>query len=400
MLQTIREYADEQLEARRTADGLRQRHAEYFCALAETSEPEIMRADQAAWLERLQDELDNFRAALDWSTTHDPELALRLSGALRRAWVARGYLVETRARLADALAQGDHVAASVRAKALYGLGRVALNQGDYDYAISRLEESAALYRDLGESNGIVYALADLAWIATDQEDLERANRLAEESLAAARATAEDPLIAAAVHSLATTNLRRGDYERARRLYRESIELRRSVGDKRNVASSLEGLALVALLMDDYDTAEASLEEALSLGRELGNRLVVSAALSNLALVALFRGDVDRAVQLASESLTLSRELGERRTVIQSLHVAAAVAAATSQLVRAALLSGAASGLHEAIHSPPWGAERLIEERFLEPVRDRLTEFEQAYERGRALGFDEAIAIALEPADDH
>jgi predicted ATPase len=400
MLQTIREYAVEQLDARQEADELRQRHAEHYRALAERSEPEILRADQADWLERLQDELDNFRAALDWSTTRDPELALRLGGALRRAWVARGYLTETRARLEAALEQGTDVPASIRAKALYGLGRIALNQSDYDYAICRIEESAALFQELGDAEGIVYSLADLALIATDQEDVDRAHRLATKSLTVARPTGDETLIAAAVHSLAVAALRKRDYEEARRLFEESITRRRSVGDKRNIASSLEGLALVALLVGDYGAAVAALEEALSLGRELGNLLVVSDAISNLALVSLFRGGVQGAESLAVESLELSRDLGYTRTVIQCLHTLAAVAATNGQLSRAATLSAAAEGLHEATHSRPWAAEQLIEERFLHVAREQLSdhELQQASALGRAMALDEAIVLALEPGE--
>jgi len=400
MLQTIREYAVEQLEAHGEADDVRLLHARHYRDLAEASEPEILRADQVTWLNRLEDELDNFRAALDWSTPRDSELALRLIGALRRAWVARGYLIETRTRLEAALEQGTDVAAPIRAKALYGLGRVALNQSDYDYAISRLEESAALFRELGDTEGIVYSLADLAWIATDQEDMDRAHRLATESLAVARPTEDETLIAAAVHSLAVAALRKGDYEQARRLFEESITRRRSVGDKRNVASSLEGLALVALLVGDYGAAVAALEEALSLGRKLGNLLVVSDAISNLALVSLFRGDVQGAESLAVESLELSRDLGYTRTVIQCLHTLAAVAATNGQLSRAATLSAAAEALHEATHSRPWAAEQLIEERFLHVAREQPFdhELQQASALGRAMALDEAIAFALEPAD--
>src|SRR5207253_688657 len=136
MLETIREYALDRLERSGEGELLRQRHARYFVALAEEAEPEILEADQILWLERLEVERDNFRAALGWSLERgDTELTLRLIGSLRRAWVARGYLSETRKWLEAALERSAAVPPHVEAKALYGLGRVALVEGSYDQAI-------------------------------------------------------------------------------------------------------------------------------------------------------------------------------------------------------------------------------------------------------------------------
>jgi predicted ATPase/class 3 adenylate cyclase len=397
MLQTIREYATEHLDEAGEANEMRLLHARHYCALAEASEPEILGSDQAAWLGRLQDELDNFRGALTWSLEHDRvELAVRLIGSLRRAWIARGYVTETRTWLEAALARAHAVAAPFRAKALYGLGRAALVQGDYAYAISRLEESAALFRDLDDAQGVVYALADLGWIATMRAEGERAQRLATESLASARTTGDKTLIAAAVHSLACAALEQRDYEEARALFEESLALRRSVGDDRNVSSSLEGTGLVALLSGDYDGAAGAFEEGLSLGRELDNRPVIAAAVGNLGLVSLLRGDVDQAESYSTESIGLCRDIGEKRGVIQDLHTLAGVAAAKGELARAATLACAVDGLHDAIQAPPWAAEQIVEERLLGTVRQRLhePELERAAARGRAMGFDEVIAFAL------
>src|SRR5919198_3449027 len=135
VLETVREYALEKLREGGEEEFLRERHARYFLALAEEAEPQILGADQVAWLERLERERDNFRAALSWSLDRpDSELALRLIGSLRRAWVARGYLSETRQWLEAALEHRAAVRMSVEAKGRYGLGRVALVQGDYDEA--------------------------------------------------------------------------------------------------------------------------------------------------------------------------------------------------------------------------------------------------------------------------
>ena len=187
MLATVREYALERLEAGGEADRLRRRHAEHFVLLADRAEPEVLRADQAEWLHRLEADHDNFRVALEWSLrSGEVDLALRLVGSLRRAWVARGYLTETRRWLEAALAQAASASPAIRAKAVYGLGRVALAQGDYDQALPHLQESAALSRQIGDREGLVFALADLGWIASVQGDHEHAALLAQEGLAEAR----------------------------------------------------------------------------------------------------------------------------------------------------------------------------------------------------------------------
>jgi predicted ATPase/class 3 adenylate cyclase len=397
MLQTVREYAVEQLDESGEADELRRRHAEHFRELAERSEPEILRSDQILWLDRLHDELDNFRAALEWSLARgELELALRLIGSLRRAWVARGYLAETRWWLQTVLDQSNGVGERVKAKALYGLGRVALVQGDYEHAISQLEQSAALFRGVGDSEGLVYSLADLGWIETARGNHERARALAEEGVTVARGSGDETSIAAAVHSLGCAALEQGDYARAKNLFQESLAVRRSLGDKRNVASSLGYLGVVALLMDDHDAAATALQESLALGRELDNLLIVSTALAHLGIASLFQCDAERAAALAAESLELCRDLGDKRTVIECLHALAGVAASEKRIARATTLSGAADALHEDIHAPPSPAERIIGEQFLGLTRAGLSEDElgAAWSRGRTMSVEEAVDYAL------
>jgi predicted ATPase/class 3 adenylate cyclase len=398
MLETIREYALDRLERSGEGELLRQRHADYFVALAEEAEPEILGADQIVWLERLEAERDNFRAALGWSLERgDTERALRLIGSLRRAWVARGYLSETRKWLEAAFEQSAAVPPQVEARALYGLGRVALAQGDYEQAIPALELSARLFRELGEAEGLVFSLADLGFIATAQGRHEDAERFADASLAEAKAAGNERTIAAALHSLACTRLDADEYGEARTLFEESLALRRKLGDKRNMANSLCYLGSVALLEGDYDGATALLDESLALGRELGNLLIVSAALANESLVALAAGEPGRAAALCNEGLALSHELGDKRTTVECLHALAGVAAVQAEPLRAALLPAAAESLHAAIKAPPSPAERTVAERFLPIARAAVDHesFEAAWAQGRRMDYDAAVACALE-----
>jgi predicted ATPase len=394
MLATIREYAAERLEAFGDARGLRNRHAEHYLALAEAAEPEILGGAQVEWLARLEPERDNFRSALGWALEHRTgDVALRLIGALRRAWVARGFLAETRRWLEQALAADEAAAPSIRAKALYGYGRVALVQGDYDHAVRPLEESVAQFREIGDARGLAFALADLGWIAAAQGAYERARSLGEESLAVAREAGDETTVAAALHALACTVLDEGDYAKARPLFEESLALRRRLGDKRNAANSLAYLGVTALLEGEPARAGEFLAEALELARELDNRLLVASVLVNLGLVALFEGECDRARSLASDSLVFAQRLGDKPTIVECLHVLAGAASAEGRPRRAATLAGAAEGLHAAIGAPPSPAERAVGERFESRLRGE--EVKAAWLEGKTMSLDRVLVYALE-----
>jgi predicted ATPase len=364
MLATIHEYAAERLEVHGDATDLRGRHAEYYLALAEAAEPEILRGAQLEWLSRLERDRDNFRSALAWALEQCAgDLALRLIGALRRAWVARGYLEETRRWLERALSADEAATPPIRAKALYGYGRVALVQGDYGHAVQPLKESAAVFREIGDARGLAFALADLGWIAAAQGAYERARSFGEQSLAVAREARDETTTAAALHALARTMLDEGDFANARPLFEESLALRRLLGDTRNAANSLSHLGITALLTGDAAIARQLLAEALELARQLDNRLLVASTLVNLGLVALFEGDSEEARSVACEGLTVAQEIGDKPTIVECLHVLAGVASTAGQPRRAATLAGAAGALHAAIGAPPSAAERAIAERF-------------------------------------
>jgi predicted ATPase/class 3 adenylate cyclase len=154
MLETIYEYAREKLENSGEAETIKRAHAEYFLALAEKAEPKLTTAEQGAWLERLETEHDNLRAALSWSLGRkDQELALRLGGALWRFWFLRSHLSEGLQWLGEVLSlRGGFTA--LRAKALNGAGDLVWSQGNYDRAKELYEESLALSRQLGDKRGI------------------------------------------------------------------------------------------------------------------------------------------------------------------------------------------------------------------------------------------------------
>jgi predicted ATPase/DNA-binding SARP family transcriptional activator len=399
MLAVLREYALERLDLSGDAGAVRRRHLAHYTELAERAEPEILGADQAAWLHRLEAERDNFRAALAWSIGGGCNLdtGLRLIASLRRAWVALGYLTETKRWLNLALARAAPGSTPIRAKALYGLGRVALAQASYDEAVPHLEEAARLSRQLSDTTGLVFALADLASIASAKGEGERAARVANEALTEAREANDEIAIGSALQSLGTALLDRGDLVGARECLQESLMIRRRRGDTRNLANSLVSLGTIACLEGDNERAHDLLNESLAYGRELGNVPLVATALSNLALVSLIEGDHTRAATLAREALLLSRRIGDKWTTGECLHVYAGLAAAHGEREHAALLAGAADGLHESLHSPPSRVERVVHDRIaaaLEAEPDQAA-VRLARTQGRSLTTEEAIASAIQ-----
>jgi predicted ATPase/class 3 adenylate cyclase len=244
MLETIREYAAEQLEASGEAQELQRRHAEHFLALAEETEP-LAREVDAATLDRLQQEADNLRAALDWlESGGETQLVLRLAGALMDFWPTKGYVAEGHRRLEDALA-ADESPTAARGKALLAAGNIAIGQGDSAAARLRAEEALALHRQFGNAWGIAASLFILGHAAADDQDYEKARQIWEESERLFREAGDffDPLLT--IRMLAWAHEELGESDRARRLKQDVLQQARAPGDKHLQVQALESLAHVA-----------------------------------------------------------------------------------------------------------------------------------------------------------
>jgi predicted ATPase/Tfp pilus assembly protein PilF len=399
MLETIREYALYRLIQRGELEGLRDRHAEHYLALAETAEPELLLANQAAWVKRLTEEAGNLRAAMAWSLeSGELEAGLRIAGALPRFWSVCGHVTEGRSWLKQALDRSTGVSPPVRAKALFADGYAALAQGDYLHSVRRFEEGLALDRELGDMQGAAMCLAQLGWLLMTQGQHERATAVSEESLALARQVEDTRIESVALSNLADGAAQRGDYEQAAALYQQSLALRRAQGDRRNIANALLNLGRTELLRGERDQALILLQEGLTLARELGDTWSISVGLSNLGRLALEENDPARAAAFLTEALVLCRERGDRKIAAECLDSWADVAAADGQPARAARLSGAANALREAIGASPSHAERTLHEKHLASVRQALgeTDFESESAVGRSFGLEQAVAYALAP----
>jgi predicted ATPase/class 3 adenylate cyclase len=398
MLETIREYAGERLIAAGDEQRVRERHRDYFLALAEEMAPKLTGAEQAEWLQRLEEEHDNLRSALEWSlVTAQSAGGLRLCGALARFWSTRGHFSEGRAWCARTLgkAGGDEQTLE-RAKALNVAGGLAYVQGDYPAARARHEESLAVYRELGDRRGIAASLGNLGNVTSEQGDFTSARALHEESLAIRRELGDQSGIAVSLNNLGNVALDQGDSPAARALYEESLAIRRQLGDRWGVASSLNNLGNVAHDQGGYRAARALYQQSLAIARELGDRWRIARSLSDLAIVAHDQGDYQLAGALHQEGLVIRRELGDRLGIAISLEGLAAVVAALGRSLRAARIWGAADRLRAEVGSPLWPRDRPGYNRRVVAARAGDDgAFDDAWQEGRVLTLEQAIELALD-----
>jgi tetratricopeptide (TPR) repeat protein len=404
MLETVHEFAREKLGESAEAEEIKRAHAEYFLTLAEEAYPELRGPDQLEWLERLEAEHDNMRAALSWALGRkEVEVALRLGGALWWFWSMRGYYSEGRRWLEAALAMEGRGSPEVRAMALAGAGGLAWEQGDYDRTQKACEEGLELLvneaREASEAR--LWLLIYWGWVVREREDYGQAGELFEEGLALSREMSDTWWLAFSLLGLAFVSHSLGDYERATELNEESMDLFREQGDKRLLALCLNNLAVMVYSEGDLGRAAQLTEEAVALFRELGNRGDVALGLYNLGWIALLQSDIGRAGDIYKESLTLAWDSGLNPLVQGDLEGFACLAGAHGEAQRAARLWAAAQALHET-KDIPRDTDFLAEaDARIATVRSGMGEqaWEEAWHKGRAMTLDEAVSYALEDEAD-
>jgi predicted ATPase/class 3 adenylate cyclase/Tfp pilus assembly protein PilF len=400
MLETVHEFAREKLEQSGEAESIKRAHAEYFLTLAEKADAELRGANQLEWLERLEVEHDNMRAALSWALERkEAEVALKLGGALWLFWLLRDYHSEGRRWLEEALAMDGAGSPGSRAMALAGAGWLATEQGELDRAKEACEEGLELLeheaREASEAK--LTLLACLGWVAWQREELGQASELLEEGLALSREMRDTWWLAYSLFILAIVPQSLGDSERAADLYEESMDLFRELGDKQFLAFCLNNLAMMVYSQGDLGRTAQLTEEAVALHRELGNRGGVSMGLYNLGWIALLQDDLGRAADLYGESLSLSWDTGLNPLVQSALEGFACLAGAKGEAERAALLWAAAQALHET-KGIPRDIDFLAEaDARISAVRSSMGEevWDEAQHKGRAMTLDEAVSYALE-----
>jgi predicted ATPase/DNA-binding SARP family transcriptional activator/DNA-binding NarL/FixJ family response regulator len=363
MLEPVRQYGRERLEHSGEMEAARRRHALWYLALAEEAETKLIGAEQTGWLERLETEHDNLRAALGWFLERGKaELGLRLGGALGEFWRLRGHLREGLRWLQALLCEGGD-ASPGRVRALVHAGWMAWERADFERSTRFSEEALALSRKLGDKEGAATALHNLGMVAIyDQMRAEEAQALFEESLA----------------------------------------LRRELGDKAGASRTLQRMGLISVVQHDFERAATLYEETLALGREAGDKVAVSIALWLGGLAFLGMDDHEKVSKLCEKGLDLARQLGHTHVVALILHVLAASAGQQGRAVRSARLWGASESLSDVLGVALGPAERYHYDPYITAARALLDEavWNAAWAEGREMTLEVAVEYALvedEPA---
>ncbi|MGE5083833.1 MAG: BTAD domain-containing putative transcriptional regulator [Acidobacteriota bacterium] len=319
MLETIRQHAREKLWAAGEGNLIRQRHLEYYVGLAEQAEPHLRASEMVWWLDRLEEELGNIRAALEWSLEGDIQAQLRLAGALLWFWHIRRHQSEglewlERGLSVEAMERGDQPLTSsramVRGKALNTAGFLLAMLFESKRASARLEESLALFRELGSAGkqGMAYALLRLGGL---QSPGSRQSML-EQSLGLFREIGDKFGIAECLLNLTDIAQRDDHYtKRASQLVEEQVALREEIGDRDGRALALVQQGSLAFWQGEYTRAANLFEESLAGFRELNNTAAMSYVLSAYAADFLWLGEYERVKRISYETLMYAQSKGER-----------------------------------------------------------------------------------------
>ena len=362
MLETIREYTLEKLEELDEAAITRQEHATYYLGLAELAELNLQGKEQVMWLQRLNEDHENFRAALEWAFDRSQyEMVARIAGALHHFWNVCSHLSDGSYWLKAALSHRDILPASVLAKVLLGAGVLTLRQADFIQSEKLFAASLGMYHQLDNRAGI-----------------------------------------SKVHSgLSLVMLSRSKFSEALLHAERSVALERELGSVAGIAFALNFVAAPLLYQGKYAQARLLIDEALLLSRESENTFSTCYCLVGLGQVTLVSHDYTEAQRFFTEALALSRSLNAREGISWALEGFAGLAAMQSQPVRAARLYGAAEALREFIGAPLPDYIRKFYESFIAVASTQIDQaaFAAIWEQGKAISLECAIAEALgEPTD--
>ena len=368
MLETVREYALEQLESSEEAETFHRRHAEYNLQMVEQAEPRLRGLEQGKWLSILDQEHDNVRAALRWALDHhETHIVACIGRGIWYFWWIHGHQSEGRRYMEELLADNPDMPETERGWALWGVGLMAYFQGDFNRAGRAADEAVHLFHRLGYKFEEAIALNGQGLVAMFQRQLDQARYYLEESL---------------------------------RLFRE-------IGDIWGTAVALTSLGRLALSQQRYDQAVDALSESVALLWQVGDTNYLVFGLQSLAMSTLLTGNSTRAADLFKDGLGLAAQVGNRTTLAYCLEGLAASAAARAKAQgdpingagyqRAASLWGCALKLRQVIGTPQPPTERALHEPYLALTREGLDEasFSVAWAFGQAMSVDQAVAFALE-----
>ena len=356
MLETIREYAAERLAASEDAEAVGRRHAEHFLALAEQAEPHVLGTHPVEWLNRLEQEHANIRAALDWlERSGETQLALGLSGALWEFWCLRAHYTEGIRRLATLL-EADKQPTLARAKALTGATHLTTHE-EGGRSEAWANEAIELYRSLGDAWGVAFGEFQKAQVFTERGDFGAAKEVLEASVPKLRAAGDEHRALQAMRSLAWCHEELGDKRRQLELTEEILERAREIDDRSMQGRALAVLSGIASDEGRHDEALDLIEQTYRLDQELGDPDEINMDLLRLARVLALAGRADAAVKLLS--------------------------------VREATKPDVESG------DPPW--VQGVKREAVDAAREKLDAraFAEAWDEGSRTTVDDAVAAALQ-----
>jgi predicted ATPase/class 3 adenylate cyclase len=313
MLETIREFGQEQLEASGDLDPVRRRHAGHFLGLAVAAEPHLTADDQIEWLDRCEAEHANLRAALRWAIeAGEADRAQEAAGALWRFWQQRGHLAEGRHWLEEVLSlPSGQAPTAARAKTLAGAGGIAWWQEDIGAAGKFYEEALAIERELGDPAGIAEALYNQSFVVAAGGDFEAAARLFEESLELFRRAGDELGVTRVLWMSVIGDLAAGDWEGPIARAEEAVAIWRRVGDRFRLGDGLVWLAVGYARVGRPADARATMGEALELYRAADSPMGITSVVLGLASLARWEGRYEEAVRLAGAAESLREQVGGR-----------------------------------------------------------------------------------------
>jgi predicted ATPase/class 3 adenylate cyclase len=311
MLETIRDYAAEKLEAEPDAEEVHRRHGEYFLDQATRAEPHLVGVDQKEWLDRFDHDHDNVRSALRWSVqAGEIEAGQRAAGALWRFWHQRGHLAEGRRKLEHLLSDPSGAAPTeARFKALTGAGGLAYWQNDYPATERFYSEALEIARKLDDPHAIAEALYNLSFIDRIRGDVDEGYAKLRTVLDMARSLDDRLMVADCLYLLGNQELREGRPEQGLPMVEEALAIHRELGNLFATADSLSGLGSFYRILGDCDAAAAAQREALEMFVEVGNPTGIAMTLEEMAMVETIEGRHERALRLAGAAEALREQTG-------------------------------------------------------------------------------------------
>jgi non-specific serine/threonine protein kinase len=395
MLDLVHLYARDLLRSHAEEAHVRERHAEFFCSLAEVADTQLRSPGHTEWFDRLGWDYDNLRAAMGWADgSGRADLVVRLAGALHPYWSVRGPLTEARAWVQRALASSANETPFARARLASALGTLFWCFREFREATGWHETALALYAEADDTAGQAFSLYNLGIQALQLADPQRAASFLERSTALYARMGDRWGLAGALQGHSWVALQQQDIRRAARLCEQSIAEYRAVGDTRGASGALSNLGEIARQQEQYRRAAALYEQSLEGTRGLGDLAHEALVLGNLGQALLAQGKAHDAAARFRDGLRTAREVHEKRAQAASVAGLGAVACATKRFADAARLLGRAEALVEDLGAPLDLVDRVISERALAQVRQALGEAEADLELsiGRTLSDEDILEL--------